>query len=66
MECAEAIHQITKHTCLITDKDKSCRMQRVNKKEYIDKQISKEVEDLLLSRKSKTFNKEDIKIPIHF
>jgi AbrB family transcriptional regulator (stage V sporulation protein T) len=64
MECAEAIHQITKHTCLITDKDKVVACSGINKKEYTDKPISKEVEDLLSSRKSRTLNRDDVKIPI--
>jgi len=64
MECAEAIHQITKHTCIITDKDKVVACSGANKKDYSDKQISKEVEDMLLSRKSKILNKDDVKIPI--
>jgi AbrB family transcriptional regulator (stage V sporulation protein T) len=64
MECAEAINQITKHTCLITDKDRVVACSGTNKKEYIDKPISKELENMLSSRKSRTLNHDDVRIPL--
>jgi AbrB family transcriptional regulator (stage V sporulation protein T) len=64
MECAEAINQITKHTCLITDKDRVVACSGTNKKEYIDQPISKEIENMLLSRKSRMLDHDDVKIPL--
>jgi AbrB family transcriptional regulator (stage V sporulation protein T) len=64
MECAEAINQITKHTCLITDKDRVVACSGTNKKEYIDQPVSKEIENMLSSRKSRMLNHDDVKIPL--
>ncbi len=63
-ECAEAVAQITKRTCLITDKEKIVAYSGNHKKEYVDKEISKEAEEILSGRKSRLFNVEDVKIPI--
>lgn len=50
-EYADSLHQAVGHICMISDKDTFIAVSGANKKDYLDKMISPELENIIESRK---------------
>lgn len=58
-EYADSIHQSVSHTVLICDKDAVIAVSGSNKKDYLDKPISRELEEVIQQREKRRASKKD-------
>lgn len=61
---AESIHKASGHAACITDKDQVIAVSGMSKKEYVDKSISRDVENLINEKKTATMSGSDVIIDI--
>jgi|SRR3712207_2479078 len=62
---AEALHQSIGDVVIIVDKDSIVSVSGINKKEYLDKRISVDLEEIIEGRNSVLFNQEEKMIPLY-
>lgn len=63
-EYAESLQQVIGHIILIADKDAFISISGASKKEYIDRKISQELEEVMDKRKTVLLDKSSV-IPLH-
>lgn len=59
---ADSLRETTGHICIITDRDNIIAISGISKRDFIEKAISKEIEDIIVNRKSLLFNEVPIDI----
>lgn len=61
---AEALNQTLGHTVLIADKDGFVSISGISKKDYVEKKISKELEDVIDGRRTYSIAEDNKGIPL--